>query len=51
MLTQTIGVMRLELSQILTNVDLQVKDTDYHVKAPFFDPALVQSRPEFKYRN
>lgn len=49
--TNVIGVMRLELSELLTNVDLQVKDTDYHVKVPFFDPALSHDRSEFKFRN
>lgn len=44
------GVMRLELSTLLTNTDLQVTDTNYHVKVPFFDPKLMQ-RSEFIYRN
>jgi len=48
--TSLIGVMRLELSTLLTNPDLQVADTNYHVKVPVFDPKLMQ-RSEFIYRN
>lgn len=42
--------MRLELSSLLTNVELQPSDTNTHLRIPFFDPALLQ-RSEFIYRN
>jgi hypothetical protein len=42
--------MRLELSSLLTNVELSKTDTSYHVKVPFFDAKLLQ-RSEFIYKN
>ena len=42
--------MRLELSSLLTNVELSKTDTSYHVKVPFFDAKLLQ-RSEFIFKN
>lgn len=47
---ELLGLLRLEASKLIQNVDLQQQDLDYHKFNRFYSPSFI-TKPEFIYKN